>query len=214
MPPKPRKRKVPQVPSIQPINRKGSKAGQAHADNVIGGRKPKPRPTDWNSYQRPEGFNQDKRGTWRLDEGFEKIGEGTGRKGEYGFNRLEGSQAEQAKEQAQQNYTRKTEKALKTYEQTGDVTKLLYFDTNTISPNRRRPRTVLAGYDGKSKTVRILFRHGEKGGKTDLGGAIYEYYGVPYNVWRMIKRNASTGRTINRVLNAYAYAVFRAPTNG
>lgn len=205
---KPRKRGVPRVPSVADLRKKSTGAGQAHASSVIGGKQPKPKPTDWTKYQRPEGFRRDNAGTWRLEKGVEAIGEGTGREGEYGFMRLEGRQAAEARAQAKKTYGNQTRKAWEIYEETGDLSQLLYFQTRTDHPDR--PRTVLAGYDGRSKTVRILFRNGEHGGTSDLQGAIYEYYGVPYNVWRMVKRNASTGRTINRVLNAYPYAEIRS----
>jgi hypothetical protein len=92
--------------------------------------------------------------------------------------------------------------------ESGDISKFLYYRTNSIGPNQnppRRPRTKLAGYDGKSHTVRILFADGESW--DSLGGPIYEYYDVPYNVWRAVKRNVSTGRTINRTLNNFQYAM-------
>ncbi|MFH9606881.1 KTSC domain-containing protein [Streptomyces sp. NPDC017448] len=90
-----------------------------------------------------------------------------------------------------------------------DSAQLLPFrPTNTIGPEiGRRRRTQAAGYDGRSRTVRILFSEGESA--TSLNGPIYEYYDVPYRVWRMVKRNLSTGRTINRTLNNYRYARIR-----
>jgi hypothetical protein len=83
--------------------------------------------------------------------------------------------------------------------------------TNTINP--ARPRTQRAGWRGiqtvggvRYGTVAIEFREGAAaGGET----ATYEYYAVPYSVWRSVRRNISTGRTINRTLNNFRYARVR-----
>lgn len=137
------------------------------------------------------------------------TGNGNGR-GSYGPNRLHGRAQAQAIAQARRNYKPQTIRAMDEWIETGDISRLLYFKTNSIGPSQnpsRRPRTKLAGYDGKSHTVRILFAKGESWDSQD--GAIYEYYNVPYRVWRMVKRNVSTGRTINRTLNNYPYAMIR-----
>lgn len=77
----------------------------------------------------------------------------------------------------------------------GDDSFLLpYQPTPSINPPR--PRTLAAGYDAKTQTLRIRFRDG-------IG---YEYYNVPPQVWRNFKRVKSPGRAINRVLNNYPYA--------
>ncbi len=68
--------------------------------------------------------------------------------------------------------------------------------TPTPSINPPRPRTQAAGYSRDTQTLRVKFRD----------GAVYEYYGVPQNVWRNFQRVKSPGRHINRVLNSYAYA--------
>lgn len=208
---KPRKRQnVGKIPTVADMRRKSGNAGKAHESNVIGGTPPKRQPTNWTKYQRPEGFNRDQYGTWRLDEGVEAIGGGTGTAGEYGFHRLEGSQAGEALADAKKKYSAATIKRMEEWAESGDVSRFLYFRTNSIGPDKipaRRPRTKLAGYDGRSKTITILFAHKEDWDSLD--GPIYQYFGVPYNVWRMVKRNVSTGRTINRVLNAYPYAVLR-----
>lgn len=75
------------------------------------------------------------------------------------------------------------------------------FMNRTRSTNPERPRTVGAGYDSRSQTVRIRFRPQPE----YPGGAIYEYYEVPKNVWRNFQRSPSPGRYIDRVLDAYPY---------
>uniref|UniRef100_A0AAU3IA48 KTSC domain-containing protein n=1 Tax=Streptomyces sp. NBC_01393 TaxID=2903851 RepID=A0AAU3IA48_9ACTN len=77
----------------------------------------------------------------------------------------------------------------------GDDTELLpYQPTPSINPPR--PRTLAAGYDKDSQTLRVRFRNGQ----------VYGYYNVPPNVWRNFKRVKSPGRAINRTLNSFAYA--------
>ncbi|MEV4454502.1 KTSC domain-containing protein [Microbispora sp. NPDC049633] len=70
----------------------------------------------------------------------------------------------------------------------------------TPSTNPPRPRTLAAGYDKSTQTLRIRFRN----------GSVYGYYHVPPNIWRNLRRNANAGkgvgRFINRVLNFYPYA--------
>lgn len=68
--------------------------------------------------------------------------------------------------------------------------------TPTPSINPPRPRTQGIGYSRETNTMRIKFRD----------GAVYEYYDVPENAWRNIRRVKSPGRFINRTLNNYAYA--------
>lgn len=75
-----------------------------------------------------------------------------------------------------------------------DSTLLPYQPTPSVNPPR--PRTLAAGYDSRTRTVRIRFRNGQ----------VYEYYDVPSNVWRNFRRVKSPGRMINRVLNNYEYA--------
>ena len=177
----PRKRKTPSIPSIQPMQRKG-KAGQARDTHV---------------FRQTQATRSD--GTTKV------TGNGDG-KGSYGPNRLHGQAASKAHAQAKKSYKPQTIRAMDEWIESGDLSRLLYFKTNTINP--ARPRTKLAGYDGKSHTVRVLFRYKED--PLSLDGAIYEYYNVPYRVWRMVKRNVSTGRTINRTLNNFPYAMIRA----
>lgn len=71
---------------------------------------------------------------------------------------------------------------------------LPYQPTPSINPPR--PRTLAAGYDPKTETLRIRFRDGTG----------YEYYDVPPRVWRNFRRVKSPGRAVNRTLNNYAYA--------
>jgi hypothetical protein len=186
---KPRRRKTPSIPSIQPIQRKG-KAGQAR---------------DTHLFRQTQSTQPD--GTPRV------TGNGDG-KGSTGPNRLHGQAASKAHAQAKKNYKPQTIRAMDEWIEGGDISRLLYFRTNSIGPSQnpaRRPRTKLAGYDGKSHTIRILFAYKESWDLEDAveNGAIYEYYDVPYRVWRMVKRNVSTGRTINRTLNNFRYTRIR-----
>lgn len=70
---------------------------------------------------------------------------------------------------------------------------LPYQPTPTINPGR--PRTLAAGYDDRTQTLRIKFRNGE----------IYEYFKVPPSVWWQFNRAQSPGRFINVTLNRYPY---------
>lgn len=148
--------------------------------------------------------------TVQTPKGARDTGSGDGRGG-YGPNRLHGAAQGKAIADAKKNSWPRTQRARQLAEDTNwqDTSKLLPFrPTRTIGPSiGRRRRTQAAGYDGKSKTVRILFSEGES--STSKNGPIYEYYNVPYSVWRMVKRNVSTGRTINRTLNNYQYARIR-----
>lgn len=86
-----------------------------------------------------------------------------------------------------------TRQALEAFKD-GDETLLLpYQPTPSINPPR--PRTLAAGYDPRTQTLRIKFRD----------GAVYEYHDVPPRVWRNFKRVKSPGRAINRVLNNFDY---------
>jgi hypothetical protein len=76
----------------------------------------------------------------------------------------------------------------------GDDSILLpYQPTPSINPPR--PRTLAAGYDKDTKTLRIRFRE----------GAIYAYNEVTPREWAALRRTVSPGRYINRVLNAKPY---------
>lgn len=86
------------------------------------------------------------------------------------------------------------EQAVELAENGDDSMLLPYQPTPSINPPR--PRTLAAGYDKSTETLRVRFRD----------GAIYEYYDVPERVWRNFKRVKSPGRAINRTLNQYEYA--------
>ncbi|WP_157407309.1 KTSC domain-containing protein [Actinomadura atramentaria] len=76
----------------------------------------------------------------------------------------------------------------------GDDSLLLpYRPTRSINPPR--PRTVAAGYDEETETLRVRFRDGTP----------WEYYGVSEQVWNEFRSTNSPGRFINRVLNNYDY---------
>jgi hypothetical protein len=69
----------------------------------------------------------------------------------------------------------------------GDDSMLLpYQPTPSINPPR--PRTLAAGYDRQTKTLRIRFRDG-------VG---YEYYNVSPQTWQNFKRVKSPGKAVNR----------------
>lgn len=77
------------------------------------------------------------------------------------------------------------------------------YPTPTINPPR--PRTIAAGYDRGSRTLRIHFRENGDPRKSP-GGAVYDYYDVTPKEWRQIQRKIeSTGRYINNELAAKTY---------
>jgi hypothetical protein len=94
----------------------------------------------------------------------------------------------------QQKRTFETEQDIQLAIQGNDRPLLPYQPTPTINPGR--PRTLAAGYDSNSQTMRIKFRDGE----------IYEYYQVPPSVWWKFQRAQSPGRYINTQLNRYPYS--------
>lgn len=75
----------------------------------------------------------------------------------------------------------------------GGPVRLTVAPTRTSDPSR--PRTLAAGYDGKTNTLTVVFRE----------GAQYEYYGVTTAEWWRFRRSGSPGRFINRVLNDKDY---------
>lgn len=75
-----------------------------------------------------------------------------------------------------------------------DEALLPYQPTPTINPGR--PRTLAAGYDERSQSLRIKFRNGE----------YYTYYNVPPSVWWQFQRAQSPGRYINSRLNSFPYS--------
>lgn len=70
---------------------------------------------------------------------------------------------------------------------------LPYQPTPSINPPR--PRTLAAGYDENTQTLRVRFRDGTP----------WEYYDVPPTVWRNFNRTNSPGRFINSTLNNFEY---------
>lgn len=94
----------------------------------------------------------------------------------------------------QRRGTNNDEMALDLAREGNDSFLLPYQPTPSINPPR--PRTVAAGYNRETNTMRVRFRDGQ----------IYEYFDVPDRVWRNFKRVKSPGRAINRTLNHYAYA--------
>lgn len=86
------------------------------------------------------------------------------------------------------------ELALELAREGDDFLLLPYQPTPSINPPR--PRTLAAGYDENTYTLRVRFRDGTP----------WEYYGVPPRIWTTFQREKSPGRYINRVLNSYPYA--------
>lgn len=78
-------------------------------------------------------------------------------------------------------------------ERGGDV-EITYFPTRTSNPED--PRTAAAGYDRSTRTLRVEWGD---------GGPAYNYYNVEPAVWQRMRKSASPGRFINRVLNNYTY---------
>lgn len=77
----------------------------------------------------------------------------------------------------------------------GDDSELIpYQPTATINP--MRPRTLAAGYDERTQTLRVKFRDGE----------YYTYYNIPPSVWYRFTRASSPGRYINSQLNKHPYS--------
>jgi hypothetical protein len=64
-----------------------------------------------------------------------------------------------------------------------------------VKGNPPGPRTQQIGYNREERAVRCVFRDGTK----------WRYDEVPPDVWERIRRTASTGRFIARVLDQYPY---------
>lgn len=77
----------------------------------------------------------------------------------------------------------------------------LDFQTRTINPDR--PRTVGAGYDPKSQTLRIKFRPGAS--LASPGGAVYDYHDVSVKEYWAVRHTISTGRLIDNQLAGKDY---------
>ena len=69
----------------------------------------------------------------------------------------------------------------------------------TVAPTRTsnpgRPRTLAAGYNYETDTLRVVFRE----------GAVYDYFDVSTAEWTQFKRSASPGRFLNRRLSGNEY---------
>lgn len=65
----------------------------------------------------------------------------------------------------------------------------------TKTSNPGRPRTRAMGYDHKTDTLRVVFRE----------GAVYDYFNVSTAEWWRMRRSASPGRFISRVLAGHEY---------
>lgn len=105
---------------------------------------------------------------------------------------------ETAKAEADRNEDPLTAEAIELARMGDDSVLLPYQPTPSINPPR--PRTLAAGYDSKTKTMRVRFRD----------GAGYEYYDVPPRVWNNFKRVRSPGRAINRYFGGGQYKYARS----
>lgn len=95
---------------------------------------------------------------------------------------------------AQRNMSYETALAIQAAKEGDDSELLPYQPTPSINPPR--PRTLAAGYDADTRTMRVRFRD----------GPVYAYYGVTPREWRNFTRVKSPGRAINRVFNHKPYA--------
>ncbi len=103
--------------------------------------------------------------------------------------------------QSAANITDDTRRALEFAREGDDSLLMPYQPTPSINPGR--PRTRAMGYDSKSRTLWIRFRESKK----DPNGAVYEYYNVPPNLWKNVRRVQSPGRWMNRALiDKYPYS--------
>lgn len=100
---------------------------------------------------------------------------------------------EPARAEATRKMTYETALAMQEAKLGDDTVLLPYQPTPSINPPR--PRTLAAGYDATTETLRIRFRD----------GPIYAYNGVSKREWRNFKRVKSPGRYVNRILNAKDY---------
>jgi hypothetical protein len=100
---------------------------------------------------------------------------------------------EPARLEANQQMSFDTALALQAAKDGDDSVLLPYQPTPSINPPR--PRTLAAGYDRDTQTLRIRFRE----------GAVYAYNGVSQREWANFRRVKSPGRFVNRVLNHKDY---------
>lgn len=76
----------------------------------------------------------------------------------------------------------------------GDDSNLLFYSP-TATTNPSRPRTLSAGYDPSTGTVRVRFRDGTP----------WSYYNVPVGVWKEFFAADSPGRFIRETLDSYSH---------
>lgn len=98
-----------------------------------------------------------------------------------------------ARSASRRNMSYETAMALQEARSGDDSDLLPYQPTPSINPPR--PRTLGAGYDSKTRTLRVRFRDGTP----------WEYYNVPALQWYNFQRVRSPGQFINRTLNNYEY---------
>jgi len=101
-------------------------------------------------------------------------------------NSRDWASGETAKAEADHTESPYTAEAIRRARSGDDSMLLPYQPTPSINPPR--PRTLAAGYDAETRTMRVRFRDG-------IG---YEYYDVSPQTWQNFKRVRSPGRAINR----------------
>jgi hypothetical protein len=100
---------------------------------------------------------------------------------------------EPARAEANRKMTYETALAMQEAKLGDDTVLMPYQPTPSINPPR--PRTLAAGYDKSTETLRIRFRD----------GPIYAYSEVSQREWNNFRRVKSPGRFVNRVLNDHPY---------
>lgn len=98
-----------------------------------------------------------------------------------------------ARAEANRTMTFETALAIQAAKDGDDSVLLPYQPTPSINPPR--PRTLAAGYDKDTETLRIRFRD----------GPVYAYNDVSQREWRNFRRVKSPGRYVNRILNHKPY---------
>lgn len=99
-----------------------------------------------------------------------------------------------ARVKAARNMSYETALAIQAAKEGDDSELLPYQPTPSINPPR--PRTLAAGYDRDTETMRVRFRD----------GTVYAYYEVSPTEWRNFRRVKSPGRAVNRTFNHKPYA--------
>lgn len=108
-------------------------------------------------------------------------------------NAVSAASQEPARLEANSSMSFETALAIQAAKDGDDSVLLPYQPTPSINPPR--PRTLAAGYDKTTQTLRIRFRD----------GAVYAYNEVSQREWNNFKRVKSPGRFVNRVLNNKPY---------